>query len=293
MDNRSEEHLFKTRTTEIEACSSYTALKMNLPSYVSTIPNRLLRQSLKIDTGLIHYSPQIPINSSGLVRIRAEDNRLVGEDKLQAEFVIPVTCKCTLEFYGNSFASANEERCPWSVKYRLEDSNIKPNIKFCKIKIQLKITSEKDPDTIKFRPPKINILSPHHSEKDVDYWHVGPKEKQRAICRTTSMTTMKRFAPQLLPGQTYQQHRASISECKANAKPDEEQEQTTTITPPTTASTSAQTTQNSTTTTSAPSKQKDATNKAEITMNHNEFAAVIRETVKATPTHPTIQTKRL
>ena len=104
MDNRPEEHLFKTRTTEIEACSFYTALKMSLPSYVSSIPNRLLRHSLKIDTGLIHYSLQIPINSTGLVRIRAEDNRLVGDDKLQAEFVILVTCKCKLEFNGNSCA---------------------------------------------------------------------------------------------------------------------------------------------------------------------------------------------
>lgn len=76
----------------------------------------------------------------------------------------------------------------------------------------MKISSEKRPEQLSYRAPVIKVLSKTHSINDVDYWHVGPKQQPRAICRSVSHLTIQRVPmPMVGPGESFQNHRVSTS----------------------------------------------------------------------------------
>ena len=52
----------------------------------------------------------------------------------------------------------NDERCPWVVKYKLEDCNIKTKINFNKINTYMKLATANVPDKIEFRPSRLYIF---------------------------------------------------------------------------------------------------------------------------------------
>ncbi|KAK1407471.1 hypothetical protein QVD17_39087 [Tagetes erecta] len=174
-DEMQEISSLRTRTTEIKAISSFTPVVLKFPNLLSTLSSKFGRYSARIDRCVIEYMPQIPINSTGTARFIVIDNRLMGEDKIQAEYAIPVTCKCEIYYYGNSFTSLNESHCPWVVKYILEDSNINSTTLFAKIKAHLKLRTDKKPEDVPYTPSGIRILTDRFKDKDVDIWDVGPK----------------------------------------------------------------------------------------------------------------------
>ncbi|KAI8535000.1 hypothetical protein RHMOL_Rhmol10G0141000 [Rhododendron molle] len=165
-----------------------------------------------VDRCLITYHPQCPINSTGRVRVYVYDNRLNGTDQIKAQWVFPVACPIDLQYYGSSYASLNDEVCPWIAKYKLEGSNIRKGVRYCKMKAYVKLCTSKRPEEIPFRPPEFIIKSKLFIDNDVDVWHVPHAPKEPKLCRTMSTieTRTNRF-PRLLPGQTYYQARSSFS----------------------------------------------------------------------------------
>lgn len=203
----------KSKTTEITASSSQRIIDLSFPTFATQLSNKLRRLSVKIDHCEIKYMPQIPMNSTGTVRVFIDDTRLSPSDQRQAEFCFPVTCQVTLHYYGNSYTSANEKRCPWLCKYQLENSNINSDVIFCKIKAYLKLSTEKHPEQLPFRPPSVTVHSKQFDLKHVDFWHVNHAEVQPTLCRSVSSIQLPRQDfDALKPGQSNQQKRLSVSE---------------------------------------------------------------------------------
>ncbi|KAG5537997.1 hypothetical protein RHGRI_025180 [Rhododendron griersonianum] len=167
--------------------------------------------SMVVDRCIIAYYPQVPINSTGRVRVYIYNTRLDSTDQEQAQFVFPVGCGIDLYYYGSSYASQNDQVCPWIAKYRLEGSNIRKGVN-CKMKAHIKLCTSKHPDEIPFRPPKFKIRSKMFTDNDVDCTHVGYAERQPQLCRTRSIIESRgEQRPKILPGLTYQQARSSVS----------------------------------------------------------------------------------
>ncbi|KAI8543036.1 hypothetical protein RHMOL_Rhmol08G0187700 [Rhododendron molle] len=165
-----------------------------------------------VDRWIFDYRPQCPINSTGRVRVYVYDTRLDVPDQEQVQYVFPVACPIELTYYGTSYASLNDEACPWIAKYRLEESNIRKDVRYCKIKAYVKLCTSKNLDEIEFRPPSFKIKSKLFTEDDVDCSHVARAPKQPQLCRTTStIQCTTRHRQNLLPGLTFQQARSSIS----------------------------------------------------------------------------------
>ncbi|KAG5549400.1 hypothetical protein RHGRI_014669 [Rhododendron griersonianum] len=165
-----------------------------------------------VDRCIIDYRPQCPINSTGRVRVYVYDTRLDGPDQEQAQYVFPVACPIELYYYGTSYASLQDDVCPWVAKYRLEEANIRKDVRYCKIKAYVKLCTSKSPDKIEFRPPSFKIKSKLFNKEDVDCSHVARATKQPQLCRTRStIETTGRHRPLLLPGLTFQQARSSVS----------------------------------------------------------------------------------
>lgn len=203
---------YKSRTTEVTASSSEKQIQITFPNFALQLGEKIRGRSIKIDHCEIHYMPQIPINSTGIVRVWINDTRLgKKEDQKQAEYTFPVNCKCVLHFFGTSHSSVNEAQCPWVCKYQLENSNINDDVKFCKMKAYLKISSSKHPEDIEFRPPRIDIRSKIHNPSHVDFWHVGHTQHTKALCRALSTTSLPRkLEYDMQPGQSFQERRLSI-----------------------------------------------------------------------------------
>lgn len=208
--NSEVEGSFQSRV-EAQASSDLQPIKLIFPS----IRERATQfcnnwsTSMVVDTCLISYHPQCPINSTGRVRVFVYDTRLDATDQEQAQFVFPVNCGIDLYYYGTSFASMNEETCPWIAKYRLEGSNIRKGVRYCKLKAYVKLCTSKRPEELPFRPPKFRIRSKLFN--DVDCTHVGHAEKQPQLCRTMSTIESRgQQRPRMLPGLTYQQARSSV-----------------------------------------------------------------------------------
>jgi hypothetical protein len=206
---------FRTKITELKAIPSYRPVPIRFPSLIMTITQKLSRYSAKIDRCVIEYMPQIPINSTGTVRIVVLDNRLYGEDQIQAEYAIPVTCKCEIIYHGNSFTSMNETHCPWTVRYKLQDSNINPSTFFAKIVAHLKLTTEKRPEDVPYKPSGVNILTPRFGIEDIDVWDVGPKKIEPVMCRSLTLAENGiRYVQPHTRALTFQESRRSLSEKK-------------------------------------------------------------------------------
>ncbi|KAG5532439.1 hypothetical protein RHGRI_026918 [Rhododendron griersonianum] len=106
----------------------------------------------------------------------------------------------------------NDEMCPWIAKYRLEGSNIRKGIRYCKMKAYVKQCTSKRPEELPFRPPEFKIQSKMFTDNDVDCTHVGHAERQPQLCRTMSTIESRgQQRPRLMPGITYQQARSSVS----------------------------------------------------------------------------------
>ena len=67
---------------------------------------------------------------------------------MQEEYVFPVTYPIILHYYDILYSSLNNDKCPWVAKYKLEDSNIKTGVKFCKIKTYMRLATAKVLDKI-------------------------------------------------------------------------------------------------------------------------------------------------
>lgn len=152
------------------------------------------------------------MNSTGTVRVFINDTRLSPSGQRQAEFCFPVSCQVTPHYFGNSYTSANEKRCPWVCKYQLENSNINSDVMFCKIKAYLKLSTEKHPDQLPFRAPSVTVHSKQFSLEHVDFWHVNHAEIQPTLCRSVSSIQLPRQEfDAIQPGQSNQQKRLSVS----------------------------------------------------------------------------------
>mgnify|MGYP004709660793 FL=1 len=204
---------YKSDIMEARASSDAQTIRISFPAFSSTIIQRVCRLSMLIDHCEIRYTPLIPINSTGKVRVLIFDTRVEGEDQLQAEYVFPVTCPIILHYYGTSYSSLNDDKCPWVAKYKLEDSNIKSGVNFCKIKAHMKLATAKVPDKVQFRSPRVHILSDLFTEEDVDMWHCNYAPKQPALCRSTSAIVRPSTNHLLIgPGTSLGQIRNAISE---------------------------------------------------------------------------------
>ncbi|KAG5557309.1 hypothetical protein RHGRI_007532 [Rhododendron griersonianum] len=206
---------FQSRTVEAQASTQLQPIQLTFPSRkdqaLSSIIHRR-RLSMIVDRCIIDYRPQCPINSIGRVRVYVYDTRLDGPDQEQAQYVFPVNCPIELYYYGTSYASLQDDVCPWIAKYKLEESNIRKDVRYCKIKAYVKLCTSKNPEEIEFRPPSFKIKSNKFNEEDVDCSHVARAPKQPKLCRTrSSVTTTERNRPLLLPGLIFQQARSSVS----------------------------------------------------------------------------------
>jgi hypothetical protein len=203
---------FQSTTIEAQASTQLQPIKLIFPSFTDRAFQKIQRLSMMVDRCLITYHAQCPINSTGRVRVFIYDTRLDAADQEQAQFVFPVGCNIDLYYFGNSYASLSEETCPWIAKYRLEDSNIRYGIRYCKMKAYVKLTTCKRGEELPFRPPHFKIRSTMYTEEDVDCSHVAYAPRQPQLCRTLSAVNSRSLnGPRLLPGLTYQQARSSVS----------------------------------------------------------------------------------
>ena len=124
----------KTGVVEGVYSSDYSSIELALPNLFAQLKLRYGNKSIKVDKIMIKYSPLCVPNACGMVRVNIYDRRLDGNDSLQAYFIFPVDCQCELIYYGNGYCSVNDKHAPWVVKYRLEDSNIKRGVTYCKMK---------------------------------------------------------------------------------------------------------------------------------------------------------------
>lgn len=212
--NSEVEGSFQSRTVEAQASTDLQPIKLIFPSIRERATQLCHSWSLLmvVDRCLIRYHPQCPINSTGRVRVFVYDTRLDATDQEQAQYVFPVNCPIDLYYYGSSYASMNDEMCPWIAKYRLEGSNIRKGIRYCKMKAYVKLCTSKRPEELPFRPPEFKIQSTLFNDNDVDCTHVGHAERQPQLCRTMSTIESRgQQRPRLMPGITYQQARSSIS----------------------------------------------------------------------------------
>ncbi|KAI8525404.1 hypothetical protein RHMOL_Rhmol13G0228000 [Rhododendron molle] len=150
---------FQSRTVEAQASSQLQPIQLVFPTRTDQVLGSIVqrrRLSMVVDHCIIEYKPQCPINSTGRVRVFVYDTRLQGADQQQAQYVFPVSCPIELNYYGTSYASLNDETCPWICKYRLEQSNIRHNVRYCNIKAYVKLCTTKNPEEIEFRPPSFN-----------------------------------------------------------------------------------------------------------------------------------------
>ncbi|KAE9461742.1 hypothetical protein C3L33_06355, partial [Rhododendron williamsianum] len=204
---------FQSKTVEAQASTELQPIKLIFPSFgEKAIQKCRPGVSMVVDRCIISYHPQCPINSTGRVQVFVYDKRLDSQDQEQAQWVFPVNCPIDLYYYGSSFASMNDEMCPWIAMYRLEGSNIKHGVRYCKLKAHVKLCTSKRPEELPFKPPEFRIRSTRFNNDDVDCSHVGYAEKQPQLCRTQS--TIESRGPQrprLLPGLTYQQACSSVS----------------------------------------------------------------------------------
>ncbi|KAF7141082.1 hypothetical protein RHSIM_Rhsim06G0068600 [Rhododendron simsii] len=200
---------FQSSTVEAQASTTLQPIQLIFPSLKDRTLQRIRKLSMVVDRCLITYHPQCPINSTGRVRVFIYDNRLDALDQEQAQYVFPVGCGIDLYYHGNSYASLNDETCPWVAKYRLEGSNIRIGVGYCKMKA---LCTSKQPEKLPFRPPEFKIRSSLYNENDVDCSHVAHATRQPQLCRTMStIESGGHTRPKLLPGLTYQQARSSIS----------------------------------------------------------------------------------
>ncbi|KAG5566680.1 hypothetical protein RHGRI_002287 [Rhododendron griersonianum] len=206
---------FQSRTVEAQASTQLQPIHLTFPSKTDQAWTSILhrrRLSMIVDRCIIDYHPQCPINSTGRVRVYIYDTRLDGPDQEQAQYVFPVNCPIEPYYYGTSYASLQDDVCPWIAKYKLEETNIRKDVRYCKIKAYVKLCTSKNPEEIEFRPPSFKIKSKKFNDEDVDCSHVAYAPKQPKLCRTrSSIITGERQRPLLLPGLTFQQARSSVS----------------------------------------------------------------------------------
>ena len=190
----------KTGVVEGVLTSDFTCIEISLPDLFSQLRLRYNQKSIKVDKILIKYSPLCAPNACGLIRVNVYDRRLDGNDSLQAYFVFPVDCQCELVYYGNGYSSINEKQVPWVLKYRIEDSNIKRGVTYCKMKGYLKYSTSDMPEDSVIRAPSIVVLSKKYTRENVDVWHCAPSRPIPILSRTMSMGFMPEKRRDILLG---------------------------------------------------------------------------------------------
>lgn len=190
----------KTGVVEGVSASDFSCIELALPNLFSQLRLRYKQKSIKVDKILIKYSPLCAPNASGLVRVNVYDRRLDGNDSLQAWFIFPVDCQCELVYYGNGYCSINDKQVPWMVKYRLENSNIKRGVTYCKMKGYLKYSTSDMPEDSQMRAPSIVVLSKKYTNDNVDVWHCPPTKAIPILTRTKSVGLPERRRDLLLGG---------------------------------------------------------------------------------------------
>lgn len=190
----------RTGVVEGVSTSDFSCIELALPNLFSQLRLRMGKNSIKVDKILIKYSPLCAPNANGLVRVNVYDRRLDGNDSLQAYFVFPVDCQCELIYYGNGYCSLNEKQVPWVIKYRIENSNIKRGVTYCKMKGYLKYSTSEMPDEQTMRPPSIVVLSKKYTRENVDVWHCAPSKVVPILSRTMSLRLPEKRNDMLLGG---------------------------------------------------------------------------------------------
>jgi hypothetical protein len=190
----------KTGVVEGISASDFSCIELALPNLFSQLRLRYSQKSIKVDKILIKYSPLCAPNACGIVRVNIYDRRLDGSDSLQAYYIFPVDCQCELVYYGNGYCSINERQVPWVVKYRIEDSNIKRGVTYCKMKGYLKYSTSDMPDDTTMRPPSISVLSKKYTRENVDVWHCAPTRPVPILSRSLSLGLPEQRRDLLLGG---------------------------------------------------------------------------------------------
>ncbi|GMP34325.1 hypothetical protein CsSME_00007236 [Camellia sinensis var. sinensis] len=158
----------KTGVVESVSASDFSCIEFALPNLFSQLRLRYKQRSIKVDKILIKYFLICTPNANGLIRVNVYDKRLDNNDSLQAFFIFPVNCQCELVYYGNGYCSINNKHVPWMVKYRVENSNIKKEIMYCKMKGYLKYSMSDMPKDSQTRVPSIFVLSKKYTNDNVD-----------------------------------------------------------------------------------------------------------------------------
>ncbi|QIE08114.1 movement protein [Camellia oleifera geminivirus] len=175
-------------TEIIDATSNLPMSNISItnPKIGDALWQKMTFKSMKIDKCKISYRPQCPFNSAGRVEVEIRDTRLRADDQLQARFTFPVTCPVDITYFGNAYAAADKNGCPWTASYRLLQTNINDGVKYCKIKATLAFQTSSFPDEITYRPPLITVLSKVFDNTHVDIWHVDRKISKARLTRSNS-----------------------------------------------------------------------------------------------------------
>ena len=86
------------------------------------------------------------------------------------------------------------------MKYRLENSNIKRGVTYCKMKGYLKYSTSDMPEDSQMRALSIVVLSKKYTNDNVDVWHCPPTKPIPILTQTKSMGLPERRRDLLLGG---------------------------------------------------------------------------------------------
>ncbi|AQS23373.1 MP [Desmodium mottle virus] len=199
------EYIQSTRS-EYRLTNNETPISLQFPSSLEKVRVRIMGKCMKVDHVIIEYRNQVPFNAQGSVIVTIRDTRLSEEQQDQAQFTFPIGCNVDLHYFSASFFSL-EDKAPWELFYKVEDSNVKDGVTFAQIKAKLKLSSATHSTDIRFKQPTIKILSKDYNADCVDFWSVGkPKPIRRLINPgpTTESSLAGHYrAVQIQPGETW------------------------------------------------------------------------------------------
>nr|BDQ10248.1 movement protein [East African cassava mosaic Cameroon virus] len=195
-----------SKRTEYVLTNDAAPIHLQFPSSFEQATMRLKGRCMKIDHIIIEYRNQVPFNATGSVIVEIRDNRVSLEDAAQAAFTFPIACNVDLHYFSSTYFSISEPS-PWSIMYRVEDSNVVEGVKFASIKAKLRLSSAKHSTDIRFKPPTINILSKGYTKDCIDFWSVEKGETRRRLLNPTPTAHSQRPIAHrpitILPGETW------------------------------------------------------------------------------------------
>nr|ADT70822.1 movement protein [Rhynchosia yellow mosaic India virus] len=171
----------ESKRCEYKLTNDDTEIALQFPTFLEQKMVKLMGKCMKIDHVVIEYRNQVPFNATGTVVVTILDKRLCDDEAAQAAFTFPIGCNVDLHYFSSSFFSV-KDTSPWQLVYKVEDSNVIQDTMFAQIMARLKLSTAKHSTDIRFKPPRVKILSKDFTPECVDFWSVGrPKPIRRLL----------------------------------------------------------------------------------------------------------------